>query len=330
MAVIRFAPGARPAVWRGSLAWTGSWQPWRLPPDLIATAHAPGLVTTARMPAGVRAVVRTDATALELRTFAVNDEVTSLDVVVDGTLWRRTPLTAGAATSQVTLPPGAKVVEVWLPQFGELRTGPLVLHGATYATAADEGFRWVTYGSSITQCRSASGPSETWPALVARRLGWDLTCLGFAGECHLDPVVARTITRTPVDLISLCLGINIYGRASLGPRTLAGQVSGFVQTIRDAQPHVPIVVISPIVSPSRERSPNQAMMTLDDVRGTVTDAVTTLRRRGDAQLHLIDGPSVLGPDDAHLLADGLHPGADGYHLMAERLAPRLAAIAPEP
>ncbi|MCG5220345.1 SGNH/GDSL hydrolase family protein [Streptosporangium soli] len=334
MALIQLAPDARPTVWRGSLAWTeegGSWQPWRLPPDRIATAHAPDLATRARMPAGVRAVVRTDATALELRTYAVDDDVTSLDVVVDGALWRRTALTAGAVTSHVTLPPGTKAIEVWLPQFGEIRIGPLVLHGATYATAAaDEEFRWVTYGSSITQCRSASGPSETWPALVARRLGWDLTCLGFAGECHLDPIVARAITRTPANLISLCLGSNIYGTASLGARTLTGQVSGFIQTIRDAHPHVPIAVISPIVSPHRERLPNQAMMTLDDVRGAVTDAVTTLRRCGESKLHLVSGPSVFGPDDVHLLLpDSLHPNADGYRLMAERLAPRLAALVPD-
>ncbi|TDC06303.1 hypothetical protein E1267_16835 [Nonomuraea longispora] len=334
MAPIRLAPDARPDVWRGGLAWTeegGWWQPWRLPPGRIATAHASGLVTRARMPAGVRAVVRTDASALELRTHAADDDVTSLDVVVDGALWRRTALTAGAATSQVSLPPGAKVVEAWLPQFGELRTGALVLHGATYAAAVDEGPRWVAYGSSITQCRSAAGPSRTWPALVARRLGWDLTCLGFAGECHLDPVAAGAIARTPAEVISLCLGANVYGAASFGPRTFAGQVSGFVQAVRDAHPRAPIAVLSPIVSPDRERLPNQAMMTLEDVRRAVTDAVTTLRRCGDTGLHLIDGPSVLGAGDAHLLLpDGLHPDADGYRLMAARLAPRLAGLRPAP
>lgn len=335
MAVIRLIPGAGPAVWRGALAWTeegGAWQPWRLPPDRIATAHAPVLVTRARMPAGVRAVVRTDAAALELRTYAAADDVTSLDVTVDGMLWRRTALAAGAVTSRVELPPGAKVVEVWLPQFGEVRTGPLVLHDATYATAAgDEGPRWVTYGSSITQCRSAAGPSETWPALVARRLGWDLTCLGFAGECHLDPVAARAIARTSADLISLCLGGNVHGFASMSLRTFTGQVSGFIQTIRDAQPRVPIAVISPMTSPPRERLVNPVHLTLDDVRTAVADAVRTLRRCGETRLHLIDGPSVLGPDDAHLLLpDALHPNADGYRLMAERLAPRLAAVAAAP
>ncbi|MDQ7905701.1 SGNH/GDSL hydrolase family protein [Phytohabitans sp. ZYX-F-186] len=334
MRVIQLGPDA-PGVWRGSLAWTeedGAWQPWRLPPERVETAHAPDLVARARMAAGIRAAVQTDATALELRVIALDGEVAPLDVVVDGVLWRREPLAAGATDRRVPLPPGRKVVEVWLPQFGEARIGPLLLHGATAAepAGADGEVRWVTYGSSITQCRTASGPSETWPALVARHLGWDLTCLGFSGECHLDPIAARAIAERPADLISLCLGINVYGRGSFGPRTLAGQVSGFVQTIRDAHPAVPIVVISPISSPSRETLPNPAAMTLEDVRDAVAAAVTTLRRRGDALLHLVDGPSVLGPDHAHLLPDGLHPDADGYRLMAERLAPRLAAIRSTP
>ncbi|MDG4789136.1 SGNH/GDSL hydrolase family protein [Micromonospora sp. WMMD1102] len=326
---VRLGPDAA-GVWRGSLAWTeedGDWQPWRLPPDRVATAHAPELVERARMAAGVRAAVRTDATALELRIVASTDEVGALDVVVDGALWRREPLTGGTNTRHVPLPPGTKLVEAWLPQYGRTRIGPLHLHGAAVAEPAgrNDEIRWVTYGSSITQCRTAAGPSETWPALVARGLGWDLTCLGFGGECHLDPIAARAIAGRPADLISLCLGINVYGRGSFGPRTLAGQVSGFVQTIRDAHPSVPVVVISPIISPSRETRPNPAEMTLAAVREAVTCAVTTLQRYGDTRLHLVDGPSVLGPDDAHLLSDGLHPDADGYRLMAERLAPRLAA-----
>jgi len=328
--MIRLEPDAPQSVWRGAVAWAkegDTWQPWRLPPERIATAHAPVLASRARSAAGIRAVVHTDATALELPIVVLDDEVTSLDVIVDGTLWQRVPLSEGTCTIQLALPPHTKKIEVWLPQFGEVRTGTLLLHGATHAAAEDAGLRWVTYGSSITHCRTAAGPTETWPALVARQLGWDLTCLGFAGQCHLDPIAARAITSRPADLVSLCLGINIYGSSSLGARTLAGQVSGFIETIREAHRDTPIVVITPIASPSREHKPNDVGLTLDEVRGTVADAVTELQRSGQARLHLIDGPSVFGPDDAHLLPDGLHPDPEGYRLMAQRLAPRLGAVA---
>ena len=328
--MIRLEPDAPQSVWRGAVAWVREgdmWQPWRLPPERITTAHARVLVSRARSAAGIRAVVHTDASALEL-PIAADDEVTSLDVIVDGTLWRRVPVSRGASVIQMALPPRTGKIEVWLPQFGEVCTGPLLLHGATHATAGEEaGLRWATYGSSITHCRSAAGPSETWPALVSRRLGWDLTCLGFAGQCHLDPIAAEALTSRPADVVSLCLGINTYGSSSLGRRTLPGQVSSFIKTIGEAHRDTPIAVITPIASPSRERRPNDVGLTLNEVRSIVALAVTTLQRSGHTRLHLIDGPTVFGPDDAHLLPDGLHPDPEGYRLMAQRLLPRLAAVA---
>ncbi|GAA3162520.1 hypothetical protein GCM10020001_103850 [Nonomuraea salmonea] len=108
----------------------------------------------------------------------------------------------------------------------------------------------------------------------------------------------------------------------MSARTFPGQVSGFIQTIRDAHPSVPIAVLTPITSPPRERLPNQVGLTRDEIRAAVADAVRTLRSCGETRLHLIDGPVVLGPRDAHLLLDdALHPDADGYRLMADRLTP---------
>nr|WP_239063336.1 GDSL-type esterase/lipase family protein [Streptomyces sp. SID13031] len=183
------------------------------------------------------------------------------------------------------------------------------------------GPRWITYGSSITQCTGAYGPSETWPALVARRHGWDLVALGFAGECHLDPIAARTIRDTPARLISLCLGTNIYGGETFGGRTLPGQVEAFISTVRDGHPHTPIVVITPLPAPSLEGKPNALGLTLDDIRACVELGARTLR---DPDLTLIDGRTILSTEEAQALyADDLHPNPDGYRLIADRLAPLL-------
>ena len=65
--------------------------------------------------------------------------------------------------------------------------------GACVAPAADDRPLWVTYGSSITHCAWVAGPTDTWPSIAARRLDWRLTCLGFNGACHLDPLVARAM-----------------------------------------------------------------------------------------------------------------------------------------
>jgi hypothetical protein len=183
------------------------------------------------------------------------------------------------------------------------------------------GPRWITYGSSITQCTGADGPSETWPALVAREHDWDLVMLGFAGECHLDPIAARTIRDTPARLISLCLGINIYGGETYSGRTLAGQVEAFLATVRDGHPHTPIVVITPLPAPNLEGKPNALGLTLDDIRALVELGARTHQ---DPDLQVIDGRTVLTTEEAQALyADDLHPAPDGYRLIAKRLAPLL-------
>jgi hypothetical protein len=307
------------------------WQPWRLPPDRIETAHAPTLTERARMPAGARIGMRTDATSIAIAIdIAADDprlEQALVDVVIDRQLAHRLPVAPGGADVVTELPGGVHEVELWLPHVADVRIGAITLAGhREVAPAPRSGPRWITYGSSITHCVEAAGPSETWPALVARQNDWRLTCLGFGGDCHLDPVVARTIRDADADLISLCLGINIYGGSTFGPRSLASAVSGFIETVRDGHPETPIAVISPIISPDREQNPNPVGLTLEDVREHVTVAVETLSRLGDPGLVLIDGLDVMGTGEAHMLPDNLHPSAEGYRLMAERIGPRLQAV----
>jgi len=293
------------------------------------------------MPAGVRLQMRTDAEAVRLPIENASPErAATADVLVDGELHSRTDITAGPSRLDVALPAGSHEVQIWLPQAALIRVGAAVVEGATTVQPVPAGLRWTTYGSSITHCAQAHGPSQTWPALVARQWDWDLTCLGFSGQCHLDPIAARTIAATPADVVSLCLGINIYGNSSFNERSLAPQVAGFIDQVRDAHPGVPIVVITPIASPDREDTPNEAGMrqggelhseglTLGQIRQTVAE-VTAAAQVADPDLHLIDGLEVLGADEAHLMPDGLHPDGTGYELMATRLAPRLYELAGQP
>ena len=112
------------------------------------------------------------------------------------------------------------------------------------------------YGSSISHCVEAAEPAGTWPAVAARLAGVSLRNLGFGGQCHLDPFVARTIRDLPdVDIVSIKTGINIVNMDSMRERVFAPALHGFLDTIREAKPDVPIVVISPIYCPSAETRP---------------------------------------------------------------------------
>lgn len=304
----------------------GWWTPWRLPEDAIDLVGNDVFAQGQRNAAGARIAFRTDSTEL---TFSVDcdvDDACPLDLIVDDRLVERCPVGLGNSTFTWSLPGGEHRVELWLPQFGAMRLGPLSVNNAAIVTPPlTAAARWIAHGSSLTQCREAAGPSEAWPSLVSRTNDWELTNLGFGGQCHLDPSVARFIRdHPPVDLIFLCIGINIYGQASLNSRSLPSALSGFISTIRERHATTPLVVMSPLVAPEREDTQNAAGLTLRNVRDIVIDGVEKLVRRGDQHLTAIDGPAVFGSADAHLLGDGLHPTTVGYRLMAQRLGPRLA------
>ncbi|MDP3949669.1 MAG: SGNH/GDSL hydrolase family protein, partial [Microbacterium sp.] len=174
---------------------------WRLLPALADRAFAPDLIENARQSVGVRLDIDTDAESITFHGDLLLDirRDARIDVLVDGELHRRIDLAAGPFTVAIAMPTGAHRVQMWLPQVGETWIRSVQLSGSAVPAAAAP-TRWTTYGSSISQCNAASGPSETWPALVARALDWDLTCLGFGGQCHLDPVSTRTISAVSADI----------------------------------------------------------------------------------------------------------------------------------
>jgi lysophospholipase L1-like esterase len=304
-------------------------RPWRLPHSRISLFPGGVLRRRAAMAAGVRILLGTDSTCLSGRFLPVGqDELSPVDLLVDGEPVRTQKPTAEGAFRFAGLPPGDHTLELWLPQFGELRLRGLSVDTGARVWRAEPAARpaLITYGSSLTHGRQAASPTRTWPALTARALGYELTCLGYAGECHLDPMVARLIRDRPADLIVTCLGINVRSQGTFTERSFLPAVLGLLSTIRDGHPGVPLAVISPVVSPAKEDTAGPGGMTLSRIRHTVAEAVTLLSSHGDADLHLIDGPDILGHADTGLLTDGVHPGPEGHELMARRLTPALRML----
>ncbi|RII17882.1 hypothetical protein DSC45_13340 [Streptomyces sp. YIM 130001] len=305
-------------------------RPWRLPHSRISLFPGEGLRSRAAMGAGVRIVFRTDSAQVSGRFVPVSgpEHLSPVDLVVDGWPVRTQPLSPDGTFCFDALPAGDHTLELWFPQFGELRLRGLSVdaHARVRRVGPTGRPALVVHGSSITHGRQAASPTRTWPARTARALGYDLTCLGYAGECHLDPMVARVIRDLPADLVVTCLGINVRGQGTFTERSFLPAVLGFLSSIRDGHPGVPLAVLSPIVSPPREDTTGPGGMTLARIRDAVGEAVTLLNEHGDTALHLVDGLHVLGPPDAALLPDGLHPGPEGHELMARRLVPVLEQL----
>ncbi len=246
------------------------------------------------------------------------------------------------------LPQTLSDYELWLPHnaFIELRSLVLEQDAVLEPPAAESRPRWIHYGSSISHCMEADEPAFTWPAVAARQAGVALQSLGFGGQCHLDPFVARTVRDAPADVISLKTGINIINMDSMRERIFAPALHGFLDTIREGKPDTPIMVISPIHCPSAETHPGPTIpdrngrfvtvpgheeiragsLTLTRIRELVSDVVDARRQGGDDNLHYLDGLSLFGADDAGDLPDDLHPNPQGYVRMGERFAPTLRAL----
>lgn len=325
------SPAVLPEAWHGAATWTATpdgQQPWRVRPEHLERIMSADVDELARIPNGVRLEVDTDASDLEVAlttTEAYGDSARCLDVVVDGEP-AATREAGGSVSVRVELPGRPARVELWLPHAAPTVLHEVALVGATECVAAAaRGPRWTVYGSSITQCNQAESPTGTWPALVAAQNSYDLTALGMSGQCQLDPPLAETIGASRPDLVTLCLGANIYGAATFTERSLPPAVIGFVDHVRRLT-GAPIVIMSPTTAgPHREEERNSADLDQREIRALIHRAVAMLQRH-DPLITLIDGSEIVTGQEMHLLGDLLHPTAEGYRVMAERLAPRLASV----
>jgi len=340
---------------------SGGLRPLRLHPDLLRRSPEP-LALMAEFTSGVRLRLLTDADRLRVTAAFTRFVMAHLDapvsraellaevdgVVVDvatadptGVVLERRegPYERGpevVSTLELDLGPAAapREVVVWLPADAGVRILGVEATGDAVPAPPTGRPRWVHHGSSISHGGDAATARDTWPAQAARALGLDGTNLGFGGNALIDPPTARAIARTPTDVITLKLGINIVTGDAMRRRVFVPALHGFLDTVRDAHPDVPIVVISAISCPAFEELPGPRRLDADgrltgtprpgdvgalslaDTRDAIAEVLAA--RDDDPRLFGMDGRELLGPADVHHLYDGLHPDPAGYDLMAAR------------
>jgi lysophospholipase L1-like esterase len=294
-------------------------KPWRIPFDKKEFYPPNGISGQAELPAGVRMILRSNTQSIKIEITEAT-EFMEMDCLIDGTLVKTAYLSAGETmVSFVSLPGQSKLIEIYLSQRLPVPiSGIWIDEGAEWELIDDSRLRWITYGSSITHCYYSDSPSQTWPALAANKMDFNLTSLGYSGNCHLEPMVARMIRDLPADFISICAGINIVGGNTLSERTFSPALIGFIQTIRDVHKDVPLVVISPIFHREREKSENEVGLSLEKVRTEIVQVIDMLKRHGDQNIYYIDGLEMFGEEYEKYLPDGLHPNGAGDKIIADR------------
>jgi hypothetical protein len=348
--------------------------PHRLPAWARAQCPDGQLAMAEAQPSGVRVVFRTRATAVELDTLRTKNAYEGApprpdgvyDLLVDGRLTGRASTTGGnvlmidMATGSAETRPGpvgtvrftdlperVKDVQIWLP-YNEI-TRLVALRTDAPVESVPQGSRrvWLHHGSSISHGSDAESPTMTWPALAASLGDVELINLGFGGSALLDPFTARAMRDTPVDLVSVKIGINLVNTDLMRLRAFTPAVHGFLDTIREGHPTTPLLVVSPILCPIHEDTPGPTAPDFSDLSegrlrfraagdpaeivvgkltlGVIREELSRIvkqRAADDPHLHYLDGRELYGEADvAELpLPDQLHPDAATQRRMGERFA----------
>ncbi|MEU7648104.1 GDSL-type esterase/lipase family protein [Streptomyces huasconensis] len=336
----------------------------QIPDDQLAVAEA--------QPSGVRLAFRTSATTIHLDTLPTKRVYRGFppppdgvyDLLVDGRLTAQATVDGGnlrtvtdmlTQTAEFTpgpvgtahftdLPTGEKDIEIWLPH-AEITEVVALRSDSPVEPAPDRGRRvWLHHGSSISHGSNAASPSTTWPALAASAGDVELINLGFSGSALLDPFTARAMRDTPADLISLKLGINVVNGDTMRLRAFAPAIHGFLDTIREGHPEIPLLLVSPVLCPTHENTPGPLMpdfssgtlkfkatgdpeetaagrLTLTIIRDVLADIVKQ-RSAEDPNLHYLDGLDLYGESDHEEfpLPDGIHPCPEGHRRIGENFA----------
>ncbi|WP_309384607.1 SGNH/GDSL hydrolase family protein [Cerasicoccus frondis] len=304
-------------------------RPWRIPYDELALYEPFDQVPDkAGRSAGVRLRFSTNSKTIELQARFEVDNFALVDLVCENEILASHGAAGNSETYRFSgLSGELRTYELWLPVFAYSYIKQLRVDAdATLQPMVDERVRWLTYGSSISQCRTCYTPARAWPAAAARALDLNLTCLGYGGNCHLEPMIGRMIRDRGADIITLKLGINVYGSGSLNLRSFRQNTIGLVKLIREKHPDTPIGLITPIYSCDREVNPNGVGMTLENYREELRAAYEALKSLCDAKLFMFEGGELFGEDDAHLLPDNLHPNGEGYELMGMRAAAKILPV----
>jgi len=235
------------------------------------------------------------------------------------------------ATFNLPAPEKARQVQIWFPHNCEIELIDVSANAPIQPDTLVSSPRWVHYGSSISHCEVADTPLGVWPVDASRRLGLDIFSLAMGGCANLEQFSARTIRDLDFELLSLKLGINVVNSANMTSRTFGPAVHGFIDTIRERHPQVPILVISPVCCPAHENNPGPSEtspegkvmgqpfsrnswigeLTLRSIRVILSELVAQ-RAESDPNIYYMDGLKLFSEVDAPTMPDGIHPDAAGY------------------
>lgn len=280
----------------------------------------------AQAPIGVRLELRGDASEVEIAYGRAHGrpDPHSRSVRPAFASWR-----GDTKIGEADAPPGEGTVRVPL---GDVIYLPEVLRPQITSVEgiggsiepAPAGPRWAVYGDSIAAGWNASEPALAWVNRVARAHSLNGINLGYTGSARGEIVTAEHLADLPADVITIGHGTNCWTRTPHSVGMLLEGTVAFLEVVRQGHPETPILVVSPVIRPDAEETPNRLGATLRDLRAAIENVVRARMEAGDERLELLAGGELITEAQ---LEDGLHPDDDGHHAIAVAVGPRVAALA---
>ncbi len=164
----------------------------------------------------------------------------------------------------------------------------------------------VYYGSSITQGGCASRPGNSYQNIISRRFNIDYINLGFSGNAKAEPIIADYIN-------NLDMSVFVYDYDHNAPTIehLINTHERMYNTIREKHPNLPIVLMS---RPKYYLTDDEEKR-LEVIKSTFDNA----KARGDNNVYLIDGPTLMEMAKEEGTVDNCHPNDLGFYSIAKAL-----------
>ena len=173
----------------------------------------------------------------------------------------------------------------------------------------------VYYGSSITQGGCASRPGNSYQSILSRKFDVDHINLGFSGNGRAEPQMCQYLAS-----LDMSVFVCDYDYNCLSDEHLWQTHRPLYETVRKAQPMLPIVLIS---APTVIKEPENFSERRRAVRATYDYAIGN----GDRNVYYIDGEELFqGEHWDSCTVDGVHPNDFGFYRMAVRIGETLKSI----
>ena len=137
--------------------------------------------------------------------------------------------------------------------------------------------------------------------------------MGYAGAARGEIPSAEQIAEMDADAITIAYGTNCWVRTPHSAEMVEAGFAAFLDVVRQGHPDTPLVVVSPILRPDAETTPNRLGATLQDIRAAIERVAED---RDDVAL--VGGVGILAAD---LLGDGIHPNDEGHQALADAVGP---------